>query len=205
MDRAQRDTLLRIVDTIADFLRVLSLVGIALAWVLHSWSAALVFVVVAVVLMVPRIVALPRPVDLAVGVTWLLAGWANVAGWYLAVNWIDIPIHIVTPGATAAAIYLLLVRVSLVPPLQERQVGNPALVVLTFALGAALAVLWEFYEWFRYAGPQGSPFVGYADTIGDLFNGCIGSVAAGLGLAVWAWFGWGTRRIPLGSTTSTKS
>ncbi|RCW46110.1 hypothetical protein DFQ14_102412 [Halopolyspora algeriensis] len=197
MDSARRSTL-RTVDTIADFLRVLSLVGLVLAGILYSWSTALVFIVVAAVMLVPRIAALPRPIDLAVGATWLLAGWANVAGWYLTVPWIDIPIHVVTPGATAAAIYLLLVRVSLVPPLQQRQVRSLALVVLTFALGAALAVLWEFYEWFRYAGPQ-SPFVGYSDTIGDLFNGCLGSVIAGVGLAVWAWRGWGTRRIPLGS------
>lgn len=202
MDTARRNALLRIVDRTADVLRALSVAGIPLGWILYSWSAALVFVVVSVVLVVPRIAALPRPVDLAVGVTWLLAGWTNAAGWYVSVDWIDIPIHVVTPGATAAAIYLLLVRVALVPPLQERQVRGPALVVLTFALGAALAVLWEFYEWLRYAGPQGSPVVGYSDTIGDLLNGCIGSVVAGLGLAVWAWFGWGTRRIPLEGTAS---
>ncbi|MDR7299886.1 hypothetical protein [Haloactinomyces albus] len=197
MDRTHRNTLLRGVDIIADLLRLVSLAGIPLAWVLYSWSSALVFVIVSVILIVPRATALPRPVDLAVAVTWLLAGWANVAGWYLLLDWIDIPIHIITPAATAAALYLLLVRVELVPPLQERQVRNPALILLTFALGAAIAVLWEFYEWLRYPDPQGSPFVGYADTIGDLFNGCIGSVVAGIGLAVWAWFGWGTRRIPL--------
>ncbi|MFN2497306.1 MAG: hypothetical protein ABR608_15615 [Pseudonocardiaceae bacterium] len=73
-------------------------------------------------------------------------------------------------------------------------------MLLTLALGAALAVLWEFYEWLAYAGPGGAPVIGYTDTIGDLLNGCIGSVVAGIGLAVWARASWGTRRIPLRET-----
>jgi len=200
MDIARHRSLLRAVDVISDLIRLLALAGVALAWIPYSWSASLVFVVVFAVVLVPRIAELPRPVDLAVGITWLVAGWANVASWYVTVDWVDIPIHLTTPGATAAAVYLLLVRVALVPPLQERRVRSAALVLLTFALGAALAVLWEFYEWLAYAGPGGAPVVGYADTIGDLLNGCIGAVVAGIGLAVWARSGWGTRRIRLRHT-----
>jgi hypothetical protein len=123
----------------------------------------------------------------------LTAGWANAAHWYVTDLWVDIPIHGTTPGASAAAVYLLLVRVQLVPALQDRQVRRRALVLITFALGAALAVLWEFYEWVRYHG-QGPPLVGYNDTILDLLMGCIGSLVAGVGLAWWATAGWGTRR-----------
>lgn len=160
---------------------------------LYSWMDALVFVVISAVLWVPRIAALPRPVDLAIGVTWLVAGWAEAAHWYVTDPWVDIPIHGTTPGASAAAVYLLLVRVQLVPELADRLVRRRAVVLITFALGAALAVLWEFYEWLRYHG-QGPPLVGYNDTILDLLMGCIGSVVAGLGLSWWATAGWGTRR-----------
>lgn len=197
MENRRPTALLRAMDGLGDLLRLLALAGIVLAGARYGWSAAVVFVVVFGVVLVPRIAALPRPVDVAVGITWLLAGWANVAGWYLTVDWIDIPIHVVTPGATAAAVYLLLARLSLVPPLQERRVRSAALVLLTFALGTTLAVLWEFYEWLAYAGPSGPPVVGYDDTIGDLFNGCLGSLAAGIGLAAWARLGRGSRRIPL--------
>lgn len=93
-----------------------------------------------------------------------------------------------------ARLYLLLVRVQLVPELVDRQVRRRALVLITFALGATLAVLWEFYEWLRYHG-QGAPLVGYNDTILDLLMGCIGILVAGVGLAWWATAGWDTRRI----------
>lgn len=186
---------LRAVDGITDALRVLAFAGIVVAGLSYGWGAALTLAVVAVVLLVPRLATLPRPVDLAVGITWLVAGWANVAGWYVTAPWVDIPIHLATPGATAAAVYLLLVRARLVPALQDRAVHRRALVVVTFAVGAALAVLWEFYEWLRYAG-LGPPLVGYDDTVLDLLMGCIGSLAAGLVLAVWAGAGWGTRRVP---------
>jgi hypothetical protein len=183
-------------DLVTDLLRVVSLASIAVAGLLYSWSGVLVFVFVTAVLAVPRIAALPRPVDAAVGVTWLAAGWANAAGWYVSAPWVDIPIHATTPGATAGAVYLLLVRIDLVPPLQHRVVSRRALVLLTFAVGATIAVLWEFYEWLRYHG-QGPPLVGYGDTILDLLMGCLGSLVVGFGLAVWATAGWGTRRLPI--------
>lgn len=181
------------VDAGADALRLGALLSIVVAGLLYSWTDALVFVVVSAVLWVPRIAALPRPVDLVIAVTWLTAGWADAAHWYVTDPWVDIPIHGTTPGASAAAVYLLLVRVQLVPALQDRQVRRRALVLITFVLGAALAVLWEFYEWVRYHG-QGPPLVGYNDTILDLLMGCIGSLVAGVGLAWWATAGWGTRR-----------
>ena len=181
------------VDVVADALRVVALLSIVVAGLLYSWTDALDFVVVSAVLWVPRIAGLPRPVDLAIGVTWLVAGWADVAHWYLTHPWVDIPIHGTTPGASAAAVYLLLVRVQLVPELSERHVRRRALVLLTFALGATLAVLWEFYEWVRYHG-AGPPLVGYNDTILDLLMGCISSLLAGVVLAWWATAGWGTRR-----------
>ena len=143
---------LRWADGVADALRVVAVLSIVVAGLLYSWTDALVFVVVAAVLWVPRIAALPRPVDVAIGITWLVAGWANAAHWYVTHPWVDIPIHGTTPGASAAAVYLLLVRVQLVPELGDRLVRRRALVLITFALSATLAVLWEFYEWVRYHG-----------------------------------------------------
>jgi hypothetical protein len=187
--------LLRSVDRTADLLRLVALLSIPVAGLLYSWVHALVFVVVSAIVWLPRMAALPRPVDLATGATWLVAGWANATGLYVTQPWVDIPIHATTPGATAATVYLLLVRVHLVPALQRRLVHRRAVVLITFALGTTLAVLWEFYEWLHYHG-AGPPLVGYDDTILDLLMGCISSLVAGLLLAVWATAGWATRRIP---------
>lgn len=185
-------------DLTGDLLRLVALASVVAGGLLYGWGAVGVFSFVLAVILVPRIASLPRPVDIALAVVWLVAGWANAAGWYVTAPWVDIPIHATTPGVTAAAVYLLLVRVQLVPPLQERHVRRAAIVLLTLALGALLAVLWEFYEWLRYDG-AGPPLVGYDDTLLDLAMGCLGSLVAGGGLAVWSRAGWGTRRIPLSS------
>jgi hypothetical protein len=187
---------LRWVDLTADVLRVAALTGLGYAAVTANLKAVAVFATVVVVAVVPRLAALPRPVDLAVGLTWTVAGWANVLGWYVTHPWVDIPVHATTPGATAAAVYLLLARADLTSDLQEDNTRRPAVIMLTTAVGTTLAVWWEFYEWIIYRD-YGPPQVGYDDTLLDLLLGTASSAVAGLGLALWSAAGWGTRRIPV--------
>lgn len=185
-------------DLAADFVRAAAVASAVLGAIFISWGACFTFVVIFLIALVPRVMDLPRPVDLALGITWLVAAWANVAGWYEASAWVDIAIHFFTTGATAAAIYLLLVRIELVPPLQKRYVRRIALVLLTLALGLVVGVLWEFYEWVAYAAiADNLDPVGYSDTILDLLMDSLGSLLAGSAIALWASQGWGTRRLPL--------
>jgi hypothetical protein len=137
------------------------------------------------IVLVPRLAALPCPVDLAVGLTWTVAGWANVLSWYITHPWVDIPVHATTPGATAAAVYLLLARTGLAADLQDDDVRRSAVIVLTTSVGTTLAVWWEFYEWIVYRD-EGPPQVGYGDTLLDLLLGTLSSAVAGLGLALWS-------------------
>jgi hypothetical protein len=163
-----------------------------------SFKAVAVFAVVVVIALVPRLAALPRPVDLAVGLTWTAAAWANVLGRYVTHPWVDIPVHATTPGATAAAAYLLLARTDLASDLKDDDIRRTAVVVLTTAVGTTLAVWWEFYEWIVYRD-DGPPQVGYDDTLLDLLLGSASSAVAGLGLALWSAAGWGTARVPVHS------
>lgn len=194
--------LLRAADWIADGLRGFALASIALASAFYSWEGAAMFVLVFCIALVPRIADLPRPVDLALALVWLLTGWSNVTGLWITTSWADFVTHGITPGATAAAIYLLLVRVQLVPPLQQRAVRRAALVLITVALGVTIGVLWEFYEWIRF--DESGPAVGYDDTIADLLMDSLGSLVAGLGLAVWAACGWGTRRLAVADVAAAR-
>ena len=187
---------LRQVDLAADALRVATLAGLGYAAVVGSLKALAVFAVVVLVALVPRLAALPRPVDLAVGLTWTVAGWVNVLGWYVTHPWVDMPVHATTPGATAAAVYLLLARAGLASDLQDDDVRRSAVIVLTTAVGTTLAVWWEFYEWIVYRN-DGPPQVGYGDTLLDLLFGTVSSAVAGLGLALWSAAGWGTARVPV--------
>jgi hypothetical protein len=187
---------LRWVDRTADLMRLLAVAGLVWSVVTTGWADVVVFVVVVGMTLVPRLTALPRPVDLGVALTWLVAGWANVLDWYVTAPWVDIPVHATTPGATAAAAYLLLARAGLVAGLQDPDVRRPAVIVVTTSVGTTLAVWWEFYEWIAYHG-EGPPQVGYGDTLLDLLMGTLSSAAAGLGLAAWSAAGWGTTRLPV--------
>lgn len=189
-------TVLRVGDLVADLVRVVAAAGLAWSVVAGSAADVAVFAVVLVVVVLPRLTGLPRPVDAAVAVTWTAAGWGNVLGLYVAVPWIDIPVHATTPGATAAAVYLLLARAGLVTGLHEPGARRAAIVVVTTAVGTTLAVWWEFYEWVVYHG-AGPPVVGYGDTVLDLLMGTLSSAVAGLGLALWSAAGWGTERLAL--------
>jgi hypothetical protein len=187
---------LRTVDGAADVLRATAVAGMGYALILVDLRGVAVFAVVVVVVWIPRLAALPRPVDLAIATTWSVAGWANVLGLYVSHPWVDIPVHTTTPGATAAAVYLLLARGDLASDLQDDDIRRPAIVVLTTAVGTTLAVWWEFYEWIVYR-EEGPPQVGYDDTLLDLLLGTVSSAVAGLGLALWSAAGWGTSRIPV--------
>jgi hypothetical protein len=72
---------LRKVDRAADLLRFSSVLGVGYALVLGGLDDLAVFavVVVVVVVAVPRLAALPRPVDLAVVLTWSVAAWADAS------------------------------------------------------------------------------------------------------------------------------
>lgn len=181
---------------LADILRAAVLVSIVAAVLWYPPEAVVRFALLFLLVLVPRIAAMPRPFDAAFVATLLLATWSGVAGWYSAVSWLDLAVHCVATGATGAMLYLAFARIDIVsdlhdPPLRGHHSG---IVVLTLAFGSSAAVLWEFYEWLGNEYLTATIHVGYDDTIGDLAMGATGSLVAGLTLVAWAAAGWGTRR-----------
>ncbi len=180
---------------LADLLRVAALVSVLAALVWYPMEAVIRFGLVLLVLLVPRLVRVPRPFDAAFGATLLLAAWAGVAGWYTTVVWMDEAVHLVTPGATAAMCYLILASMDLLPDPQDPPIRHhrSSVTILTVSLGLAVASLWELYEWIANRVLVGTIQVGYDDTIFDLALGGLGSLLAGLALAWWAASGYGPR------------
>lgn len=178
-------TRVRAAKSLADLLRAAALASVVAAVLWYPQEAWLRFGLLVLVLLIPRWVKLPGAVDAAFCATLLLATWANVAGWYRSVLWMDEVVHLVTVGAVSAAAYLALAHVRLLPGPQDGLVRAHAasLVILTVSLGLALAVVWEFYEWVAYHLPNDAIRIGYDDTISDLALGGLGSVMAGFALA----------------------
>ncbi len=171
---------------VADGLRVATLLSAGVVLICLD-GYGIPFVALFLILLAPRLLDVAAPFDAAFSATMLTATWARQQHWYVNVSWADEAVHAVTPGATAATVYLMLAKLDLLPDV--RQVAGAtrrfSLVLLVTFVGLGLATVWEFVEW---VGEQYSPestHVGYDDTISDLALGGMGSVVAGVLLVFW--------------------
>jgi uncharacterized membrane protein YjdF len=128
-----------------------------------------------------------------------LQGWGNAVGLFTSISWWDSLVHFVLPFWVAPLFYILLIRLELVPDLSDETHGRhrQGIVLVTFALGLAFGAIYEIYEWFADHVLGANLYVGYTDTIKDLTEDGISSLAGGMLLLLWATRGWGTiRRVP---------
>ena len=160
-----------------DTLAVAGLLSL-LAGLARDGVTAALFALVLLGLTVPRVAGLPGPFQVASGLTLLLAAWAAVLDWYLAVPHLDLLVHAAATGLLAAATALVAARTGVLPPLPPA-----GLVLFTTGAGALLAVLWEAGEWVGHTWIDQAIQVGYDDTVGDLLAGVLGSAVSGSALA----------------------
>lgn len=171
---------------LADGLRAATLLSAAvvLIW-LNGYGVP--FAVLFLILLAPRLLDVAAPFDAAFAATMLTATWARQQHWYVNVSWVDEAVHAVTPGATAAAVYLMLAKLDLLPDVRELTDATRrfSLVLLVTFVGLGLATIWEFFEWVENQYSPQSTHVGYNDTISDLALGGMGSVIAGALIVFW--------------------
>lgn len=128
-----------------------------------------------------------------------LQAFGNSLGLFDSFRYYDLFVHFVLPLACAPCLYIMLGRLGVVPDLaggveRHHQLG---IFVITFALGFSLGALYEIYEWIANHALGGHLQVGDADTISDLVDDAVASMAGGCFLGLWASRGWGTtRRVP---------
>jgi hypothetical protein len=168
-----------------DVVRAAAALSVVLGLVAYDGVAGALFLLVLGGTMLARALALPAALDVSFCVTILVAAWAAVLDWYLAVGWLDVVVHAAVTGLVGAVAHLTLVRVGAVPPADAGWLRRPGLGagVLTAALGVALATLWEFGEWFGHTHVDDRIQVGYTDTVGDLAAGTAGALVAAVLLA----------------------
>jgi hypothetical protein len=166
-------------EVTADGLRAVALVGIIVAGIGWGPIPAVSLALVAGGMMVPRLLGIRPSVDIAFGVVLLIAVWSSVLDIYITTPWWDLPVHLVTNGLCAALLYILLVRARVVADAATLPRPLLSTVVVTTAVGLALGVFWEIFEWFGHTFLDPDIFVGYTDTIGDLVWGGAGALLAG--------------------------
>ena len=162
-------------EWLADAVRVLGAVSVAVAGI--GWGAVAFWVTALALLGVcaSRFLALRPGLDIALGITLLVAAWSSTLGLYTSVAGWDLVVHFLATGLIAAALFVVAERFSVVP------VGGApgATAVLTAAFGVTAAVVWEVAEWAGHNFVDPTIYVAYNDTIGDLVAGTVGSIVAG--------------------------
>ena len=173
---------------VADSVRVLGTLSNLVSAVWLGPVEVALFLLVLLGLLVPRMLALPVGLDLALGVTLLAGGWFAVFDVFEAIGPLDLVVHCVANGLLAVTCYLLLVRVRALPDPAGRGVERhrTGTVIVTTALGAFLGLLWELGEWAGHTYFDDGINVGYEDTLGDLVSGAAGSLLGGVLLVALA-------------------
>jgi len=162
-------------ETAADAVRVIGTLSVVAAGI--GWGPVAFWVTALALLGVyaSRFLALRPALDIALGITLLVAAWSSTLDLYAAIASWDLVVHFAATGLLAAALYVIAVATHIVPAGSTRV----ATAVLTTAFGISAAVVWEIAEWAGHTFVDPTIFVAYTDTIGDLVAGALGSIAAG--------------------------
>src|SRR5262249_10662025 len=154
------------------------------------------------VLLIARIVNLPRWFDFGLVVAMTLIAYGTALGLYGDWFYYDKVVHSLSPMAYAPVLYIALVRLGVVPDpgvaIQEHRVPRIAgIFIVTLALGMAVGAGYESVEWTEDKFDiLGGHFVkGLWDTETDLPCDTGGSVVGASFITVWALRGWSSRRV----------
>ncbi len=186
----------RLVRDPLDVARIVFIAG-TIAWGLAGQPVT-VLVAASLVLVVARIASLPRFYDLSLLVVMVLIAWGEVLGVYDSWRSYDNVVHFTVPLLVTGMIYLLLVRLGVLPELSDlKQVHQKFGFFLTaVALGMAIGAGWEIIEWSldEWAGAN---LVGSAtDTATDLIWDTMGATGSAIILTLWSLGGHSLRRRP---------
>jgi uncharacterized membrane protein YjdF len=187
----------RIVRDPLDVLRLAYFAG-TIAWVVTDGAASDGLVGASVILLAARLVSLPRFYDLSLIVALTITGWGSALHAYGQWGPYDNVVHALMPALITPIMYVLLVRLGVLPELRELRQPHHQLgfFLIAFAFGLAISGAWEVIEWWLDQGTGASRVKDAADTALDLTSGTLGSIGAGFVLIAWSLRGWSCKRVP---------
>jgi hypothetical protein len=186
----------RVVRDPLDVCRILFIVSTVVWGVLgHSVTG---LVAASVVILLARAVSLPRFYDASVIVVMFLLAWGSALGMYGSWGFYDNLVHFIVPLLTTGMIYLLLVRLGVVPELRDlKQLHQKVGFFLTvMALGMAIGAGWEVVEWLLDQVTDVGRVGSADDTATDLISDTLGSGLSALILVLWSLGGHSLTRRP---------
>ncbi|HKD32110.1 MAG TPA: DUF308 domain-containing protein [Gaiellaceae bacterium] len=189
---------------VRDGLDVLRFVFIAgtIVFAAQGRSDAVALGAASAVLLLARVVNLPRWFDFGLIVAMTLIAYGTALGLYGHWFYYDKVVHSLSPMAYSPVIYIALVRLGVVPDpgvaIRERHVARIAgIFIVTLAVGMAVGGFYECIEWLEDKWDiLGGHFVkGLWDTETDLLCDAAGSIAGATFITVWALRGWSSHRV----------
>jgi hypothetical protein len=178
---------------------------LAIAW--HMFVDFLIVVAV-------KRLDVPRLFDLLFILGWATQSWGNAAGLFNLNHCTNIQlgranhvclgydnfVHLVIPLTSIGPVYVLGLRLGVLPDVSKETTWLPRFGTVLFAVLGVMSIeylneIWEYIavNWLGL-GLQ----IGYSDTIHDMALGVAGSAAGGVLLWVWAARRWPTQRKPFG-------
>ncbi len=150
-------------------------------------------------LLLARLVDLPRPFDLALILALTMIAWGTALDLYGRFFFYDNIVHALAPLCYAPVLYVLFIRLGMLPDLSDDHERHHHLGVflVTLAIGMAVTGTYEVVEWLSDS-IAGTHFVKSVDDTGsDLTAGLAGSAVGAALLVLWAVAGFATtRRMP---------
>ena len=182
-----------------DVLRVAFIAG-TIVFAVQGRSTAVALTAASAVLLVARVVDLPRWFDFGLIVAMSLIAWGTALSLYGSWFYYDKVVHGLSPVGYVPVLYIALVRLGVVPDpgsaIRERRVPRiSGIFIVTLALGMAVGAGYESVEWFEDKFLGGHFVGGLWDTETDLLCDEGGSLVGAAFLTVWALRGWTSRRV----------
>jgi uncharacterized membrane protein len=141
-----------------------------------------------VILLLARVASLPRFYDLSLLVAMVLIAWGEVLGWYDSWRYYDNVVHTTVPLLVTGMVYVLLMRLQVLPDLRElRDVHQRiGLFLIALMLGMAIGAAWEIVEWTLDSTTSSNLATSVTDTATDLIWDTIGAATSALILVLWS-------------------
>ena len=151
-----------------------------------------------VVLVLARIVNLPRFYDFSLIVAWVLLAWGEVLGFYDSWTSYDNVVHFTVPLLVTGIVYLCLVRLHILPQLNELTQAHQkfGFFLTALMLGMAIGAAWEIVEWTSDTTFGTLLVVSTTYTATDLIWDTLGAAASALILVLWSLGGHSLTRRP---------
>jgi uncharacterized membrane protein YjdF len=176
----------RVIRDPLDVARIAFIVS-TIVWIMlgHAMTGV---VAASAVIILARVISLPRFYDASVILVMFLLAWGSALSIYGSWGFYDNLVHFITPLLTTGMLYLLLVRLEVLPEFRAlKQLHHRIGFFLTvLALGMAIGAGWEVIEWLLDQLSDVGRVASASDTATDLISDTLGSAGSALVLVLWS-------------------